>query len=57
MTNLSNTTLSLWGKKNINEDSEEVWLPLIAHLIDTKNVIGWLYNHWLNDGQRRILRL
>lgn len=55
MTNLSNTTLSLWGKKNINEDSEEVWLPLIAHLIDTKNVIGWLYNHWLNDGQRRIL--
>lgn len=39
MTNLSNTTLSLWGKKNISEDSEEVWLPLIAHLIDTKMLL------------------
>ncbi len=39
MTILSNTTLSLWGKKNINKDSEEVWLPLIAHLIDTKKML------------------
>lgn len=53
---LSSTTLSLWGKKNINENDEEVWLPLIAHLVDTKNVIGWLYNNWLSEGQRKILR-
>ncbi|NRO60596.1 hypothetical protein IMAU60201_01144 [Lactobacillus helveticus] len=42
---LSNKTLSLWGKKNVNDDNEKMWLPLIAHLIDTKNVINWLYNH------------
>lgn len=53
---LSNKTLSLWGKKNVNDDNEKMWLPLIAHLIDTKNVINWLYNHWINDGQRHILQ-
>lgn len=23
-------------------------------MIDTKNVINWLYNHWLNQGQRNL---
>ena len=54
-TTLSKQVLSLWGKKNINNNNEKQWLPLIAHLVDTKNVIGWLYNHWLDDGQREIL--
>lgn len=52
---LSKRALSLWGKKNINDNNEKQWLPLIVHLVDTKNVIGWLYNHWLDDGQRAIL--
>ncbi|GAA3635786.1 CRISPR-associated helicase/endonuclease Cas3 [Lactobacillus hamsteri] len=55
MYNLSEKALNLWGKKNINDDHEELWLPLIVHLIDTKNVINWLYNHWLDQGQRNIL--
>ncbi|WP_252897824.1 HD domain-containing protein [Amylolactobacillus amylophilus] len=32
-----------------------MWLPLLAHLIDTANVINALYNHCLSDGQRALL--
>lgn len=53
--NLSDKALALWGKKTV-EDRQELWLPLIAHMIDTKNVINWLYNHWLSDGQRFLLQ-
>ena len=53
--NLSDKALALWGKKTV-EDGQELWLPLIAHMIDTKNVINWLYNHWLSDGQRFLLQ-
>ena len=53
--NLSDKALALWGKKTV-EDGQELWLPLIAHMIDTKNVINWLYNHWLSDGQRLLLQ-
>ena len=52
---LSKQALSLWGKKKVNHNNEKQWLPLVAHLVDTKNVIGWLYNHWLDTGQRNIL--
>lgn len=52
--NLSKQTLSLWGKKT-TENDENLWLPLIVHMIDTKNVINWLYNHWLGEGQRDFL--
>lgn len=55
MQKLSNKALSLWGKKRTDADQNELWLPLIAHMIDTKNVINWLYNHWLNEGQKQIL--
>ncbi|MGQ5708746.1 CRISPR-associated helicase Cas3' [Lactobacillus sp. PSON] len=56
MKRLSIAAQTLWGKKSINEDGNELWLPLIAHMIDTKNVINWLYNHYLNEGQRRIIQ-
>lgn len=45
---------ALWAKKKV-QDGIPRWLPLIIHLNDTENTIGWLYNHWLNDGQRKIL--
>lgn len=48
MAELSKQALSLWAKKE-NRDGQELWLPLLAHLIDTQNVINWLYYHWLND--------
>lgn len=52
---LSNKALSLWGKKQIEND-QEMWLPLVAHMVDTKNVIKFLFNIWLNEGQRKVLR-
>lgn len=54
MIKLSHLAKSLWGKKTV-ENEEELWLPLVAHMIDTKNTINWLYNHWLNEGQRNLL--
>ncbi|GET10237.1 CRISPR-associated helicase cas3 [Ligilactobacillus agilis] len=52
--NLSNAAKSLWGKKK-TDNGQQLWLPLVAHLIDTKNVINWLFNHWISDGQREII--
>lgn len=54
MRNVSKRALSLWAKKG-NRDGEELWLPLLAHLVDTQNVINWLYENWLNDNQRLII--
>ncbi|BDR57041.1 CRISPR-associated helicase Cas3' [Xylocopilactobacillus apis] len=42
---------SLWAKKR-TEDGVWLWLPLMAHLIDTENTIGWLLNHWLSEGTK-----
>ena len=55
MTNIKRMAYSLWAKKNV-QDGQPMWLPLIVHLMDTKNVIGWLYNHWIDDGQREVMR-
>lgn len=55
MTNIKRMAYSLWAKKNV-QDGQPMWLPLIVHLMDTKNVIGWLYNHWIEDGQREVMR-
>ena len=52
---LSQQALALWGKKKIDKNGVPLWLPLIVHMIDTKNVGNWLYNHWLSDGQKRFL--
>lgn len=55
MVNLSKATKSLWGKKAVHDD-QEFWLPLVVHLIDTKNVIQWLYSNWISDGTKEILQ-
>lgn len=55
MSYLSGKAKNLWAKKQ-NREGQRLWLPLVAHLIDTTNVINYLYNHWLNDGQRAILQ-
>lgn len=54
MNEFSRQELALWGKKG-DKDGEYFWLPLIAHLMDAKNVIGFLYMHWLDDGQRKLI--
>ncbi|WP_056963198.1 CRISPR-associated helicase/endonuclease Cas3 [Levilactobacillus spicheri] len=46
---------TLWAKKRTEEGSQQ-WLPLIVHLNDTQQVINWLFNHWLVEGQKRLLR-
>lgn len=51
---LSDAAQALWGKKS-NRDGDARWLPLVAHLIDTKNVGFWLYSNWLSDGDRNFL--
>lgn len=45
---------ALWAKKN-EIHGQFYWLPLTVHLNDTMNVTGWLWNHWLTDGQRKYL--
>lgn len=55
MVNLFPATKALWGKKVVHDD-QEFWLPLVAHLIDTKNVMQWLYNNWISEGTRKILQ-
>ncbi|MEX2784516.1 CRISPR-associated helicase Cas3' [Streptococcus sp. H49] len=43
-----------WAKKR--EDSGRLlWLSLMQHLEDTKNVAGLLWEHWLGDGQKRLI--
>ena len=40
---------AIWAKKS---DKEEVfkWLPLYIHSLDTMNVMGMLWEHWLCRG-------
>jgi len=45
---------SFWAKKK-EEDGRLLWLPLIQHLEDTKNVILLLWEHWLSRGQKRFI--
>lgn len=51
---LSSAAKAVWGKKD-NSGQDELWLPLVQHLLDTKNVITYLYSHWLSAGQRALL--
>lgn len=44
----------LWAKKN-RINNEPMWLPLLAHLEDTANVCGLLYNHWISQGVKDML--
>lgn len=40
-----------WAKKS-EIDGKYAWLSLHQHLIDTRNVSGLLWEHWLSSGQR-----
>ncbi|MCC8081211.1 MAG: CRISPR-associated helicase Cas3' [Lachnospiraceae bacterium] len=46
--------MALWAKK-VEYQANGEWLPLLQHLEDTSRVCGFLWNHWLCDGQRRII--
>lgn len=54
LNNLSPTTKALWAKKR-DDAGKLLFFPLAGHLLDTKNVINWLYNNWLAAGQRQLI--
>lgn len=54
MANIDTQIQALWGKKR-TEDGQQLWLPLLTHLLDTKKTINWLFNHWLSSSQRQML--
>lgn len=41
----------LWAKKS-EKDGSFRRLPLYLHSLDTMNIMGQLWNHWLCEGQR-----
>ena len=45
---------TLWAKKK-EENGRFFWLPLSQHLEDTKNIIGLLWEHWLSEGQKKLI--
>ncbi|BDR60581.1 CRISPR-associated helicase Cas3' [Lactobacillus xylocopicola] len=45
---------ALWAKKR-TDNGEQLWLPLLAHLIDTANVINWLLSHKVCEGTKKWL--
>lgn len=51
---LNKKTISLWAKKR-SISGVQSWLPLIVHMVDTKNTINFLYNNWLSEGVRKFL--
>lgn len=44
----------LWAKKK-EHDGNMYWLSLRQHLEDTKNVAGLLWEHWLGNGQKKLI--
>lgn len=52
---VSKRAAALWAKKR-STDGQQLWLPLIVHLIDTQNVANYLFNQWLSPSQQRLLQ-
>ncbi|WP_282802297.1 CRISPR-associated helicase Cas3' [Secundilactobacillus kimchicus] len=46
----------LWAKKTTTESGQELWLPLTTHLLDTERTIHWLFNNWMSEGTKQLLR-
>lgn len=44
-----------WAKKK-EIDKQFFWLPLTQHLIDTAEVIALLWEHWLGEGQKDLIK-
>lgn len=51
---LDSKVTNLWAKKR-TVDGEQLWLPLMAHLVDTEQTINWLWNYWLSEGTKQII--
>lgn len=53
--NMVKVNNAFWAKKK-EIDGAYYWLPLSQHLEDTKNIIGLLWDHWLSQGQRDLIK-
>ncbi|MFT8703796.1 CRISPR-associated helicase Cas3' [Bifidobacterium aquikefiricola] len=52
---LNSDFTQLWGKKDIDASGHCSWLPLVQHMVDTSNVMGLLWEHWLSGEQQQLL--
>lgn len=43
-----------WAKKK-EENEQLLWLPLTQHLKDTSDIAGLLWEHWLGEGQKKLI--
>lgn len=46
---------NLWAKKR-EENGRLLWLPLMQHLEDTKNIMAFLWEQWLSQGQKNLIK-
>lgn len=54
---LSVRTATLWGKTGrvSSAVADEAWHPLFAHALDSAEVAGWLWDHFLAPSTRRLV--
>lgn len=52
--NFDEELMCIWAKKR-EANGQFFWLPLKQHLEDTANVIEFLWNRWLSEGQRNFI--
>lgn len=46
---------ALWAKKNRDKNNMPQWLPLETHLNDTREAMGFLWEHYLSQGVKDLI--
>lgn len=47
---------ALWAKKNRDKNNIPQWLPLKTHLNDTREAMGFLWEHYLSQGVKDLIK-
>lgn len=47
---------ALWAKKNRDKNNMPQWLPLKTHLNDTRETMGFLWEHYLSQGVKDLIK-
>lgn len=47
---------ALWAKKNRDKNNIPQWLPLKTHLNDTRETMGFLWEHYLSQGVKDLIK-
>lgn len=56
LSSLNDQTLSIWAKSKEYGPDPRQWLPLAFHLEDSRRVAAMLYDGWLCESQRDVIR-